>query len=151
LAVQCQCVVSEAGIEHELIEVGTGLVLTKGSAAGVRQFALVNGHDIIETENVCKAPQPGLGRKLLQHGFGPGDFSMLGGDNRAYLWKGRGLSDDYALHYGEGVLEVMVLKDVYRLRLRCHERTYQGGPHIELPVPHADFDVLNNSVRRWHT
>ena len=151
MPLQCQCVISEAGRQQELIDVATGLVLVKGSAAGVRQFALTNGHDIIETENVCKAPQPGLGRKLLQQGFDPADYSMPGGDNRAYMWKGKGLSDHYALHYGEGILEVMVPKELYQLRLRPHERPYQGGPHIEVPVPHADFDVLNNSIRRWHT
>lgn len=128
----------------------TGLVLTKGSAASVRQFALANGHDIIETENVCKAPQPGNGCKLLQWGFDPADFSLPGGDDRAYVRKGKGLSDDYAMHYGEGILEVMVSKDLYSLRLECYERLYQGGPHIEIPVPHADFYVLNNSIRRWH-
>ncbi len=76
---------------------------------------------------------------------------MPGGDNRAYMWNGKGLSDDYARHYGEGILEVMVPEDQYRLRLRCHEQPYQGGPHIEVPVPHSDFDVLNSSIRRWHT
>jgi hypothetical protein len=75
---------------------------------------------------------------------------MPGGDNMAYFWKGKGLADVYALHYGEGVLEVMVPKDVYRLRLQGHEQLYQGGPHVELPVPHADFDVLNKAIRRWH-
>jgi hypothetical protein len=119
--------------------------------ASVRQFAVVNGHAIVATGNICKAPQPGIGRKLLQQGFNPADFSMPGGDDRAYMWKGKGLSDDYALHYGEGILEVMVPKDLYQLRLQGHERPYQGGPHIEVPVPHADFDVLNNSIRRWHT
>jgi hypothetical protein len=151
LALRCQCVVSEAGSQHELIDVASGLVLAKGGAASVRQFAVVNGHDIIETENICKAPQPGIGRKLLQQGFDPADFSMPGGDDRAYMWKGKGLAADYARHYGEGILEVMVPKDLYQLRLQGHERPYQGGPHIEVPVPHADFDVLNNSIRRWHT
>ncbi len=151
MAQKCQCVVSEAGRQHELIDVATGLILTKGSAASVRLFALMNGHDIIETESVCKAPQPGVGRKLFQQGFDPADFSMPGGDDRAYMWKGKGLSDDYALHYAEGILEVMVLKDLFRLRLQCHEQLYQGGPHIEIRVPHADFDVLNNSIKRWHT
>jgi hypothetical protein len=144
-------VISVAGRQHELIDVATGLGLTKGDAASVRQFALANGHDIIETENVCKAPQPGLGTKLLQQGFDPADFSMPSGDDKAYLWKGKALADDYALHYGEGILEVMVPRDAYRLRLQTHERLYQAGPHIELAVPHADFDVLNNSIRRWHT
>jgi hypothetical protein len=144
------CVISEAGSQHELIETATGSLLTSGSAASVRQFAHANGHVIVPTENICKAPQPGLGQKLLQVGFHPADFSMPGGDNMAYFWKGKGLADVYALHYGEGILEVMVPKDVYRLRLQGHEQFYQGGPHIELPVPHADFDVLNNAMRRWH-
>lgn len=151
MALQCQCVVSEAGNEHELIDVASGVLLAKGSAANVRQFALVNGHYIIETENVCKAPQYGMGQILLRRGFDPADFSMPGGDDRAYLWKGKGLSEDYALHYGEGVLEIMVPKDIYDARLRRHERLYQTGPHVEVPVPHGDFDVLNNSIRRLHT
>lgn len=151
MALLCQCVIAEAGTQHELIDVATGLVLTKGSATSVRQFALANGHVIMETQNVCKAPQPGMGWKLCHQGFDPADFSMSGGDDRAYMWKGKGLADVYALHYGEGILEVMVPKDLYRSRLQRHEQPYQGGPPIEVPVPHADFDVLNNSIRRWHT
>src|SRR5207244_2316548 len=98
-----------------------------------------------------RVPTPRLIVCLMRQGLDPADFSMPGGDDKAYMWKGKGLSDDYALHYGEGILEVMVPKDLYRSRLRCHEQPYQGGPHIEVPVPHADFDVLNNSIRRWHT
>lgn len=142
------CVVSEAGSQHELIDVATANVLTSGDSASVAQFAQANGHQIADTENLCKAPQPGAGQKLLQLGFHPADFSA--GDNMAYFWKGKGLAEDYALHYGEGILEIMVPKDMYRTRLQRHEQLYQGGPHVELPVPHADFDVLNFAIRRWH-
>jgi hypothetical protein len=103
-----------------------------------------------ETQSIFKAPQPGKAQKQLTEGYHPEDFSSPGGDNRAYFAKDRGLADEYAQHYGEGVLEVEVPKDVYDARLRKHETPYQGGPRIELPIPHEDFDVLNRSTRKLH-
>jgi hypothetical protein len=75
---------------------------------------------------------------------------MAGGDNRAYFARDKGLADEFALHYGEGVIEVVVLVSVYNARLKKHEQPYQDGPQIELPIPHEDFDVLNQSVRKLH-
>ncbi len=103
-----------------------------------------------ETQSIFKAPQPGLARKQLTQGYHPEDFSMPGGDNRAYFAKDKDLADEFALHYGEGVIEVKVPRSVYESRLKRHEQLYQVGPHIELPIPHEDFDVLNQAERIHH-
>ncbi|MBZ8181188.1 RHS repeat domain-containing protein [Oscillatoria salina] len=97
---------------------------------------------------IYKAPQPGMGQKLLTQGFHPEDFSDPGGDNLAYFAKQKSLADEYAQYYDEGVLEVDIKKDTYDARIKQHERPYQGGPSIEIPIPHEDFDVLNNAIRR---
>ena len=91
-----------------------------------------------------------MGGKLLNEGFLPEDFSMPGGDNSAYFAKQPELAQQFAEHYGEGVLEVQVPKDVYDARLLQYEQPYQGGPHIELPIPTSEFDALNNSTRILH-
>ena len=100
------------------------------------------------TEKIFKAPQPGKGQKQLKDGFDPADFAE--GDQRAYFAKQRELAEEYAKHYGDGVLEVEIPKDVYDARIRPHEVPYQGGPQVELPIPHKDFDVLNDAQRRLH-
>lgn len=100
------------------------------------------------TEKIYKAPQPGKGQKQLREGFDPADFAE--GDQRAYFARQRELAEEYARHYGDGVLEVEIPKDVYDARIRPHEVPYQGGPQIELPIPHKDFDVLNEAQRRLH-
>jgi hypothetical protein len=60
------------------------------------------------------------------------------------------LADEYAKHYGEGVIELKVPKDVYDKQLKQYEYPYQGGPYTELPVPHRGFDALNSAERVWH-
>lgn len=60
----------------------------------------------------------------------------------------KSLADEYAKFYGEGVLEVEISQGVYNERIRRHEVPYQGGPEIEIRIPHEDFDVLNNANRR---
>jgi hypothetical protein len=103
-----------------------------------------------ETQSIFKAPQPGRAQKQLMEGYHPQDFSMPGGDNRAYFAKHKSLADEFAQHYGAGVIEVAVPKDLYEMRLKKHEQLYQVGPQIELPIPHEDFDVLNISARKLH-
>lgn len=95
---------------------------------------------------IYKAPQPGKGQKLLVYGFYPEDFSE--GDKRAYFAKQKSLADTFARFYKEGVLEVDIEKDTYNLRIKQHERPFEGGPEVEILIPHRDFDVLNNAIRR---
>jgi intein/homing endonuclease len=99
-------------------------------------------------QTIYKAPQHGMGEKLLKEGFRPDDFSDPGGDNLAYFAKERELAEEYARYYKDGVLEVDIPEDIYNQRIKKHERLYQGGPLTEIPIPHEDFDVLNNANRR---
>ncbi|MGE5660607.1 MAG: polymorphic toxin-type HINT domain-containing protein, partial [Actinomycetota bacterium] len=97
---------------------------------------------------IYKAPQPGMGEKLLNDGFHPEGFFDPDGDNLAYFAKERELAEIYEQFYKDGILEVDIPKDVYDRRIKRHEKPYQGGPLIEIPIPQEDFDVLNDAVRR---
>jgi len=129
-----------------------GLLGLGGNYAGYRKGldALGDGGRVSNapegTESIFKAPQPGKAQKQLTEGFDPADFSA--GNKRAYFARQQELANEYARDYGEGVLEVEIPKGVYDARIRPHEVRYQGGPEIELPIPHKDFDVLNEAIRR---
>ncbi|NJL81621.1 MAG: hypothetical protein HC917_27925 [Richelia sp. SM2_1_7] len=97
---------------------------------------------------IYKAPQSGVGEKLVKYGFFPEDFSEPGGDNLAYFAKERELAEEYEKYYQDGILEVDIQKGIYNARIKKHERLYQGGPLHEIPIPHQDFDVLNSAIRR---
>jgi hypothetical protein len=104
---------------------------------------------IFGKQSLFKAPQPGKGQRLLEQGFHPSDFAE--GDRRAYFFtRGDGEVRTYAYHYGEGILEVQIPREVYNQRIRRYEQLYQGGPEIEVPIPHSEFDVLNNARRILH-
>jgi hypothetical protein len=104
--------------------------------------------------NACvmlyKAPQNAtIAARLLTVGFTAADFSQPGGDNSAYLAKNdKSLADEYAYHYGAGVLEISVPEDEYNKNLQQYEYLYQGGPQIEVVVPHSAFPILNKYPRR---
>jgi hypothetical protein len=101
-----------------------------------------------ETQSIFKAPQPGMGDRLLNEGFLAEDFA--GGDNVAHFAKERALADLYAWNYGEGVLELQIPKDVYDSRLLQYEQPYVPGPYTELKIPIHEFDILNNAPRVLH-
>jgi mannitol/fructose-specific phosphotransferase system IIA component (Ntr-type) len=90
-----------------------------------------------------------MGERLLE-GFRQEDFSMPGGDNAAYFARQTELAQQFAEHYGEGVLEVQIRQDVYNARLLQYEKLYQNGPYTELAIPHSEFDVLNDAIRILH-
>ncbi len=101
------------------------------------------------SQSIFKAPQPGKGQKLLVDGFHPHDFAE--GDLRAYFAKERQLAEEYATHYGQSVLEVQIPNAIYDARIRPLEVPYISDPRfIEIPIPHSEFDVLNNAIRRLH-
>ncbi|MGL5097041.1 MAG: hypothetical protein ACRDD1_15745, partial [Planctomycetia bacterium] len=103
-----------------------------------------------ETQSIYKAPQPGKGKKMLKDGFHPRDFRTPGGNDSAYFAKDRSLADEYARHYCEGVIEIVIPQDIYDSRLRRYEQLYQGGPRIELKIPTTEFDLLNDMPRILH-
>jgi RHS repeat-associated protein len=97
---------------------------------------------------IYKAPQIGLAEKFLIQGFYPEDFSE--GYQTAFFAKRKQLADDYAsrkLEYDGRVLEIDILKKIYKTRIAIYEKPYQGGPEIEIEIPHSAFDVLNSSRR----
>jgi RHS repeat-associated protein len=101
-----------------------------------------------ETVSVYKAPQSGKGADQYNNGYKTKDFCE--GDQCAYFTKDKALADEYAKHYGEGVIELKVPKSTYNNQLKQFEYPYQGGPYTELPVPHSGFDALNGAERVWH-
>jgi hypothetical protein len=116
-----------------------------------------HGYEIIDNNvpksgdefvSIFKAPQQGKGASQYENGYNIKDF--CDGDQCAYFAKEKALADEYAKHYGDGVIELKVPKEVYDSRLKQHEYNYQGGPYTELPVPHSEFDILNSVERIWH-
>jgi len=103
---------------------------------------------IEDTVSIFKAPQRGKGASQYQNGYNAKDF--CDDDQCAYFAKERSLAEDYAKHYGDGVIELKIPKDVYNSKMKQHEYLYQGGPRTELPVPHSEFDVINSAERIWH-
>ncbi|SOE14770.1 RHS repeat-associated core domain-containing protein [Streptomyces sp. 2323.1] len=104
-----------------------------------------------------KAPQPGLGQHQEQHGYLPEDFP--GGDHHPSGYDGRAyFSKDnfelpltkYAKHYGEGLIEVRIPAEDYRRHFQKYERPYEGGPDVEVPIPHEAMPQLNKYKRIWH-
>ena len=101
-----------------------------------------------DTVSIFKAPQRGKGADQYNNGYNVKDFCT--GDQCAYFAKDRALAEDYAKHYGEGVIELQIPKSTYDARLKQYEYNYQGGPYKELPVPHSEFEVQNDAERIWH-
>ncbi len=102
---------------------------------------------------IYKAPQTGMGQKLLQYGFHSVDFSdpedpYTQANNAAYFAKERVLAEKYERFYHDGILEVDIKKDIYNARIKQYEKPYEGGPLTEIPIPTKDFDVLNSAIRR---
>ncbi|NYZ70071.1 hypothetical protein H0A36_29070 [Endozoicomonas sp. SM1973] len=104
--------------------------------------------DCLNTVSIFKAPQRGKGADQYNNGYNTKDF--CDGDQCAYFAKDKSLAEDYAKHYGEGVIELKVPQEVYESRLKIYEYKYQGGSQIELPIPHSEFDILNSVERIWH-
>jgi RHS repeat-associated protein len=118
-------------------------VLTVGESPNYGGYLKCSEH-----VSIWKAPQRGKGQRQLEHGYSPTDFCE--GDRCAYFAKERNLAEEYARHYGEGVIEIRVPKDIYEARIKQYEYPYQGGSHTELAIPHSEFEVLNNSTRELH-
>ncbi|MGX1974449.1 DUF6531 domain-containing protein [Streptomyces kronopolitis] len=104
-----------------------------------------------------KAPQPGLGQHQRDNGYLPEDFP--GGDNHPSGYDGRAyFSKDnfdlplnkYAKFYREGLIEVRIPAEDYRQHFQKYDRPYEGGPDIEVPIPHEGLSQLNKYPRIWH-
>lgn len=99
---------------------------------------------------IYKAPQKGMGQKLLLKGFQPEDFPRGNGfDGNAYFAgpNSRNIAEQYARSYGEGILEVRIPKSVYSNTFQHLERPYLGLKGTELAIPRETFPVLNTFPR----
>jgi len=117
-------------------------ILTLGTSPNHRAL-----HQCADYLSIWKAPQRGKGQHQLEKGYSPADFCE--GDQCAYFAKERSLAEEYARHYGEGVIEIRISKEVYDTRLKQYEYSYEGG-RTEIVIPHSEFEVLNNAVRVRH-
>jgi len=104
-------------------------------------------HQCSDYVSIWKAPQRGKGQYQLEKGYSPADFCE--GDQCTYFAKERSLAEEYARHYGEGVIEIRIPKEVYDTRLKQYEYPYYGD-RTEIVIPHSEFDILNNSERVRH-
>ncbi|MBE9227530.1 hypothetical protein IQ264_19050 [Phormidium sp. LEGE 05292] len=104
-----------------------------------------------QTVTIYKAPQPGKAEKLLKDGFQAVDFPnnppYLDGKCYFAAPNSRSLAEEYNNHYKQGILEVIIDKQTYDQNFKPLERAYQGGPNIELAIPHNLFPILNQFPR----
>ncbi len=128
--------------------------LSKFDPLGLMSCGANASDDVVR---LYKAPQRGLGRHQYENGYLPEDFP--GGDNHPSGFDGRAYfaKDDfevpltkYAKFYGEGVIEVSVPVEDYVRLFRKYERLYEGGPAVEVPIPHEGMKHLNEYERRWY-
>ncbi|GAA0466283.1 putative T7SS-secreted protein [Streptomyces sp. NPDC046215] len=111
---------------------------------------LDNGDEV----SLYKAPSRGTGQYHHDNGYLEKDFP--GGphdpyaDGKAYFAKDRELAENYAKHYGEGVIEVRIPTTEYAQHFQKFEYPYEGGPLTELPIPNKHLEKLNEYPREWH-
>ncbi|MGZ3142267.1 LamG-like jellyroll fold domain-containing protein [Lentzea chajnantorensis] len=107
---------------------------------------------------LLKAPWPREVKELVEQGFTkdrfPGEpFSKRARDSDpdgfAYFTTDQELAIKYALERRSGVLQVKVPLADYVQHFQQFEKTYDGGPHTELPVPNTMFDLLNSYKRDY--
>ena len=100
-----------------------------------------------------KAPPRGGGQRMSDSGFRASDYPGRPGevpDGFAYFANDRELADQFARHYGEGVIEVQIPRAAYLRKFQQFEAPYQGGPLTELPIPARLVEQLNLYPRTWH-
>ena len=113
-----------------------------------RQILDSRGNPTVEVDVVTTSGA--FGRAAVPSGASTGiheAVELRDGDKSAYHAK----EYDFAAQYdmGEGVLEIQIPKDVYDARLRQHEIPVSSF-ETEIPIPQADFDVLNEAKRILH-
>ncbi|MHC5823869.1 MAG: hypothetical protein ACYT04_50550 [Nostoc sp.] len=105
----------------------------------------------MQTVTIYKAPQKGKGEKFLKDGFHPPDFpyNPPNADGKCYFAapSSRSLAQEYCKYYKDGILEVTIDQETYDRYFKPLEKPYQGGPDIELAIPHRLFLILNQFPR----
>jgi hypothetical protein len=84
-------------------------------------------------------------------GFHPDDFPYHppNADGKCYFAapNSRSLAEEYHRYYKDGILEVTIDSEIYDRYFKPHERPYQGGAQVELPISHDLFSLLNQYPR----
>ena len=100
-----------------------------------------------DTVSLFKASQRGLGESHYTSGYKPEDFP----GNGAYFARQREISESYAVHYGEGVIETRIPRSVYDENFAQYEMVYLGTPPgAEFAIPPGKLELLNRFERIWH-
>lgn len=104
-----------------------------------------------DMQSIYKAPQRGQGEIQEKIGYRAEDFPGSPDDpyqnGLAYFAKQVEISEIYAPHYGEGIIEIRIPMDEYRRLYQQYERPYEGGPLIELEIPNSVVEQLNQYWR----
>ncbi|MGH9225994.1 MAG: DUF6531 domain-containing protein, partial [Acidimicrobiales bacterium] len=100
-----------------------------------------------------KAPQPGFGADQYANGWNRNNLTA--DDDPSFgefatFAKERELADLFASSYGEGVIEVLIPRDIYDANFARYEYPYEGGPLTELEIPFGQLPLLNQFPRAWH-
>jgi hypothetical protein len=95
--------------------------------------------------NVCiyKAPSPGMGLEMLEHGLNPAKY-----ENGAYFTRCMELAKQYASYYGEGIVKIEVPDPRWIEVFSKFEAPYISNPALtETIIPAEYIAELNTFVR----
>src|SRR5471032_1330630 len=96
--------------------------------------------------SLWKAPQYGTARRLLENGFSANDYPGFPGeipDGRAYFAAQLELAKEYAVCYGDGIIEVRILKDDFERHFKRFEIPYQNTGFVQIAIPNGSLTLLN--------
>jgi hypothetical protein len=99
-----------------------------------------------EIVSLWKAPHPGTGKRQADSGFVADDYPGFAGaipDGRAYFAANRELAEEYAVCYGEGIIEVRLERSDYERFFKQFEEQYQDGRLLQVPIPNWRPALLN--------
>jgi hypothetical protein len=146
---------SDALIGYATFTVGLSLLSLPATARtqGSRAARTIASDASDEFVSLWRAPK--VGKAELEQGFSAANHPLDGfSDGRAYFAGpgSRSIAEEYARHgpYEDGVLEVRMDRATFDQYFAPLERSYQGGPHTEVPVPNTLFDLLNSLPRFFH-
>ena len=107
-----------------------------------------------QTITLYKAPQKGKGKILLEKGFQAIDFPYYPPymDGSCYFAgpNDRSIAEEFNQNYGEGILEVVIDRDIYNHYFKPLESRYDeigSQERVEVVVPQRLFPILNTFPR----
>ncbi|TAE48129.1 MAG: hypothetical protein EAY69_05600, partial [Cytophagales bacterium] len=109
--------------------------------------------DVNKFVRIYKAPPKGKGQLWLVEGFKQEDFPTdppyKNGTAYFAAPNDRSIAQEYAQVYGEGILEIIIPKNVYEKDYQKYERKYPDGTdkRFELLIPQKEVETLNKFTR----